>query len=261
MMKATPYTALAILLIGTATAQAQTQVPNQFSAGQPAIADEVNANFGALEEGVNQNSTAIQDNAANIEQISSTILGIEGDLSAAQNNVASLDALIEANSSAIQANQEKLEEVQGALLDTRAGLVDRNGVEVGRVMFVDGSGTFVIDVSVDGYRGVLHWNPATSGTLTLGGNFQSGDFYYNASCGDGSATAISSNPYLLAGGLVPVVGGQLYAIDRSSPVSFVAEYVNTGASGCTSDVPNPQTVNGYSLVSLGEPWTQPFQVQ
>ena len=260
-MKVTQYTTLALFLIGTATTQAQTQVPNQFSAGQPAMADEVNANFGALEEGVNQNSTAIQDNEANIEQNSSTILGIEGDLLATQDNVASLDTLIEANSSAIQANQGQLEEVQGALTDTRAVLVDRNGVEIGRVMFVDGSGTFVIDVLVDGYRGVLHWNPATSGSLTLGGNIQSGDFYYNASCGDGSATAISRDVHVLAGGLVPIFNGQLYAIDRSAPVSFVAEYVSSGPSGCTSDVPNSPTVNGYALISLGVPWTQPFQVQ
>ena len=43
------------------TTFAQTQVPNEFQAGQPARAAEVNANFDALENAVDQNATAIQN--------------------------------------------------------------------------------------------------------------------------------------------------------------------------------------------------------
>jgi hypothetical protein len=40
---------------------AQTQVPNEFEAGQPAKADEVNANFDALESAIDQNAAAIDE--------------------------------------------------------------------------------------------------------------------------------------------------------------------------------------------------------
>jgi hypothetical protein len=50
---------LVCLVAGSAFAQ--TQVPNDFEAGQPASAAEVNANFDALEAAIDQNAVAIQN--------------------------------------------------------------------------------------------------------------------------------------------------------------------------------------------------------
>jgi hypothetical protein len=47
-------------------AVAQTQVPNDFQAGTPARAADVNANFDALENAINGHASDIADNAANI---------------------------------------------------------------------------------------------------------------------------------------------------------------------------------------------------
>ena len=65
-MKPTRYTGLALLLIGAATAQAQTQVPNTFQSGQPARAADVNANFDTLQ-------TAIDQSVADIQQLQQTV--------------------------------------------------------------------------------------------------------------------------------------------------------------------------------------------
>lgn len=56
-MKAIAVFAGISFLVGVS--QAQTQVPNDLQAGQPARAAEVNENFNALEEAINQNTTAI----------------------------------------------------------------------------------------------------------------------------------------------------------------------------------------------------------
>ena len=49
-----------VLTFVAAAANAQTQVPHDFQAGQPARASEVNENFEALESAIEQNATAIQ---------------------------------------------------------------------------------------------------------------------------------------------------------------------------------------------------------
>lgn len=48
-----------VSMLVTGLAQAQTQVPNDFQAGTPARATEVNENFDALEAAIDQNTTAI----------------------------------------------------------------------------------------------------------------------------------------------------------------------------------------------------------
>ena len=51
----------AYALLTSGVALAQTQAPNTFQSGQPARADEVNANFDALEQAIDQNASAIQN--------------------------------------------------------------------------------------------------------------------------------------------------------------------------------------------------------
>jgi len=61
-----------VALISSGVAFGQTQVPNDFTAGTPARAAEVNANFDALETAVDQNATDIQNIPAGPQ-------GIQGD--------------------------------------------------------------------------------------------------------------------------------------------------------------------------------------
>ena len=49
-----------VALLFSGLAMGQTQVPNDFTAGTPARAVEVNANFDALETAIDQNATDIQ---------------------------------------------------------------------------------------------------------------------------------------------------------------------------------------------------------
>ena len=67
-------TLLTIFLLGflALTANAQVQVPNDFVAGQPARASEVNANFAALEDAINANAAAL----AGLEDPFSTVLDL-----------------------------------------------------------------------------------------------------------------------------------------------------------------------------------------
>ena len=58
-------TSLALLLIAS-VGMAQ-QVPNTFSAGSPAVADEVNANFADVDGRINTNASAIDANTTGID--------------------------------------------------------------------------------------------------------------------------------------------------------------------------------------------------
>jgi hypothetical protein len=51
---------ITVTILLTGIAQAQTEVPNTFEAGEPARAADVNANFDALEAAIDQNASAIQ---------------------------------------------------------------------------------------------------------------------------------------------------------------------------------------------------------
>ena len=51
---------VAIALLLTSVAFGQTEVPNTFESGQPAVAGEVNDNFDALAEAIDQNVSDIQ---------------------------------------------------------------------------------------------------------------------------------------------------------------------------------------------------------
>ena len=70
-------TALALLAVSFGSG-AQTEVPHEFEAGQPARAAEVNANFNALGDAIDANATAIGDNTAAIEANAAAIAALPG---------------------------------------------------------------------------------------------------------------------------------------------------------------------------------------
>lgn len=57
------------VLLGAATATAQTQVPNEFQAGQPARAAEVNENFNALEQATDANVADIASHQSRLDAL------------------------------------------------------------------------------------------------------------------------------------------------------------------------------------------------
>lgn len=82
---------LAAALVFPGDSSAQTQVPNDFQAGQPARAAEVNENFDTLETaidqnaaGIDQNSSAVEANAAGIGQNAAGIAQNAADILAVQ---------------------------------------------------------------------------------------------------------------------------------------------------------------------------------
>ena len=62
-----------ILCLSGGIAYSQTQVPNEFQAGEPAKASEVNANFDALESAANSNSQKADDNAASVSAVADSL--------------------------------------------------------------------------------------------------------------------------------------------------------------------------------------------
>ena len=73
------YFTFAAALLVASTAFGQTQVPNTFQAGQPARADEVNANFSELESAANQNASDIATIAADIDANTSSVTELESE--------------------------------------------------------------------------------------------------------------------------------------------------------------------------------------
>ncbi len=81
-MKRTRFILVAVSLLFALTANAQTQVPNDFQAGTPARAAEVNENFDALESAVDSNALGISTNIS--------------DIASSENDIQSLGASMEA---------------------------------------------------------------------------------------------------------------------------------------------------------------------
>ena len=82
-------TAMALMLIAGTAQGGALDVPHGFSAGQPAVAAEVNANFDAVE-------TAVNDNDARIAQLEAMVATLQAQLAALQaSNVMAIDPYVE----------------------------------------------------------------------------------------------------------------------------------------------------------------------
>lgn len=63
-------TTLALAALALPVIASDVTIPNEFTAGTPARAGEVNANFSALAQAVNDNDTRISDNASAVDELS-----------------------------------------------------------------------------------------------------------------------------------------------------------------------------------------------
>jgi hypothetical protein len=246
-------TALVVGLSVALAAKAQTQVPNVFQAGEPARAADVNENFSALGEAANDNAAKIANNASSIAVNASSIDGNADAIAAANSNVSQ-------NVAAIQANLDSIAQVQETIVDRRPSLVDRNGVEVGRISQIDGSNTFTIEATVSGYNGILRWHPDRPGSLMIQGSFS--NVFFDGPCSS-TVTFVTVNTYVAVAGLLPIVTGQVYAVDTSVTGLFAIDYellASTSGVGCRS-ASGSSTQEGFALVDLGTPWTPPFSVK
>jgi hypothetical protein len=104
----------AVALLFSSTLSAQTQVPNTFRQGEPARADEVNANFSALESAVNQNAGDI---AANADDIAANAEGIAGNAADIAGNAADIAAVGEGIQAAVAANSEAIADLESTVDD------------------------------------------------------------------------------------------------------------------------------------------------
>jgi hypothetical protein len=88
-------------VFGLVSAPAQTQVPHEFQAGQPARASEVNANFDALEAAIDAQSTESASNEAllegllyRIERLSMAVYGMGREIACSALNLAACNSLL-----------------------------------------------------------------------------------------------------------------------------------------------------------------------
>ncbi len=123
-----------LALITTGIAFGQTQVPNTFQSGQPAVAAEVNDNFSALETaaidnaaGIASNSTSIDGNATDIASNATAIddngVGIAANSAAIGSNTAEINT----NTVTIQDNTDAISSIPLALVP----MVQSNGQNIG----------------------------------------------------------------------------------------------------------------------------------
>lgn len=87
--------AMTSLLAASAVAASEVTIPHTFQANTPAVAAEVNANFGAVEVAVDDSASRIADLEATIASLQSTVNTLQNQMSALQSNsVLALDGAL-----------------------------------------------------------------------------------------------------------------------------------------------------------------------
>ena len=174
-----------LLFFVAAAANAQTQVPNDFQAGTPARAADVNANFTTLETAVNTNTNDIISNTDAISQSQSDVLAnaaaIAANEVATQNNSSSIDAnnqSITANSASIAINQAAIQTNSDEIAIVAArgpAMVKANGQVIGTFLQASGatspwflSASHIFMLSDTGYMfGVSPWSAPRSNNTDI----------------------------------------------------------------------------------------------
>ncbi len=133
--------ALGLCAIGPVTAGNVT-IPNTFSSGTPAVAAEVNANFGALETAVNDNDSRITANSASITTNSN-------DLAALQTAVTTLQATVADLQSTVTNLQDDLTAANDTIAGLQADLDSANStiasLQANSVLDLDGMLVYAVD--------------------------------------------------------------------------------------------------------------------
>ncbi|VAX01248.1 hypothetical protein MNBD_GAMMA21-1978 [hydrothermal vent metagenome] len=80
------FTVLSLSVLSTSAFAAPVNVPNNFSAGSPAVAAEVNANFAAVKTSVDDNDSRMTSMETTIANLQATITALQNSLAAVQNN-------------------------------------------------------------------------------------------------------------------------------------------------------------------------------
>ena len=146
-MKGIKCSAVAFLLVSAVAAQAQTQVPHTFQSGQPALAVEVNANFDAIEAGIDANSNSLQT---------------------VQESVASITASVDANIGSISQNSAAIAEGDAALASRLGAVVlDGNGDEIGQLISIGENLWSLIAINQSGYIQSVSFQDGTVGSGAL----------------------------------------------------------------------------------------------
>jgi len=219
-------------LLFSGVAFGQTQVPNDFTAGTPARAAEVNANFDALETAVDQNATAIQGIPAGPQGIqgdpgpqgvqgvpgATGLQGPQGDLGpqGPQGDQGPAGADLSNEVSIIEGEQA----VQNDRLDAVETFVDDNAADVAANAVVIGSNTAGVAANTAsiGNIATVQWlaNGQPVGSVVSGTELLTfSDYFLHIERGENRVEKVAGLFYFVAPGCV----GQPYVVGSSTNIA------------------------------------------
>ena len=273
-------TASTLLLLVAGAANAQTQVPNDFTAGTPARAAEVNANFDALETAVDQNAAAIQGIPAGPQgmqgdpgpqgvqgipglqgpagaDLSNEVSILQGEQAVQNDRLDAVEATVDDNAADVAVNSTGIAE-NTALINTNtasitAGMaasgvpVYAQGIQIGR--FLSGGGDDVMLLNENGFL-VPFTNASTSSpyirqtTVYFAELNCTGNAYYPAGGNNFSRWDLAAGVIFSPSGSIPAT--ELYYTARGSVKERDVVYASVYNNGCT-DLAVPLTDTMYRV--------------
>lgn len=164
--------ALASMLMATAVSAGEVTIPHSFSANTPAVAAEVNANFGAVD-------VAVDDNAVDIAAMQSALATLQTTVGNLQTTVNTQQATIDAQATTIDALQSDLTALQSNSVLALDGILslgaDANGYATAQFT----------DVNVHIVNGMGSTSTTNGlGNLTIG--YNEPDTFQAPFCSDGT---------------------------------------------------------------------------
>lgn len=164
--------ALASMLMATAVSASEVTIPHSFSANTPAVAAEVNANFGAVD-------VAVDDNAVDIAAMQSALATLQTTVGNLQTTVSTQQATIDAQATTIDALQSDLTALQSNSVLALDGIVNL-GTDTNGYATVQFSGVNVQVVNGSGATSSVNG----LGNLTIG--YNEADTFQTPFCSDGT---------------------------------------------------------------------------
>ena len=105
----------------------QVNIPNTFTAGTKAKASEVNANFSAVKQAVDDNAAKISTNTADIYTNTSNIAAVQSTSASNTSSVASLQTAVSNNATKISTNTTDIYANASAISSLQASVVNNSG--------------------------------------------------------------------------------------------------------------------------------------